>query len=109
MTDEEIREEGGAEQAPPEAPAEETGEPRVAAPLHPDRQVTVRFVHETAWQTATGDGILTEVIAEGDERELPRETAMVFVGMGAAVWAGDEELAVQAAGEVATRSRRRRK
>ena len=34
---------------------------------------------------------------------------MVFVGMGAAVWAGDDELAVKAAGEVATRSRRRRR
>ena len=51
----------------------------------------------------------SQVIEADEERELPRDVAHVFVGMGAAVWAGDEELAVKAAGEVATRSRRRRK
>ncbi len=41
--------------------------------------------------------------------ELPSSVAHVFVGIGAAVWSGDTETAVREAGEVATRSRRRRK
>jgi hypothetical protein len=117
MADEETREQGGAEQAPPEAPVEEAGaedapakgEPKVAAPLCEERLVEVRFVRDTNWCVATAEGSFIEPLAAGEKRTLPWETAQVFVGMGAAVWAGDEELAVKGAGEVATRSRRRRK
>jgi hypothetical protein len=104
MADEDRLEEAGAEQAP-----EKKGEPKVAAPLHAERLVTVRFVHEAKWCVGTFEGATTEVIAEGEERELPRETALVFVGMGAAVLTGDQELGARQHGEVATRSRRRRR
>jgi hypothetical protein len=123
MADVEIREEGSAEQAPPEAPVEQVGAeaptdeapadaaaPRVGAPLCEERLVEVRFVRDTNWCVATAEDSFIEPLAAGEQRTLPWETAQVFIGQGAAVWAGDEELAVKAtAGEVATRSRRRRK
>jgi hypothetical protein len=104
MADEDTREEGGAEQAPPEADA-----PAVAESLFAERLATIRFVRETKWCTGTElGGPITETFVDGDEAEFPLETCQVFVGMGAAVWCGDEELAVKAAGETATRRRRRK-
>ena len=78
MTDEKVIE-AGAEEAPAEAPVEEAGaergEPKVGAPLVPDRQVTVRFIRDTKWCVGTSDGATIEVIEADEERELPRETA----------------------------------
>ena len=73
------------------------------------RPSEIRFTRRTVWNVGTADGATEHVFEDGDEVELPRTVALVFVGMGAAVWSGDTEVAVKAAGEKATRSRGRRK
>jgi len=116
MADEDKVVETGAEapvdEAPPaDAAADEAGfedAPRVAEQVI-DPAVEVCFTRRTVWNIGTADGATEHVFELGDVVELPRSTALVFVGMGAAAWSGDEELAVKAAGEKATRSRGRRK
>ena len=115
MSDEEKVVEASA--APPvdEAPAEagdegapEKDAPRVAVQVE-DPAAEIRFTRRTVWNVGTADGATKHVFEDGDEVELPQTVALVFVGMGAAVWSGDTEVAVKAAGEKATRSRGRRK
>ena len=116
MSDEEKAVEAGAEAPVDEAPPTEAGDegapeedaPRVAEQVI-DPAVEVCFTRRTVWNIGTADGATEHVFEDGDEVELPQTVALVFVGMGAAVWSGDTEVAVKAAGEKATRSRGRRK
>ena len=116
MSDEEKVVEAGAEAPVDEAPPAEAGDegapekdaPRVAVQVE-DPAAEIRFTRRTVWNVGTADGATKHVFEDGDEVELPQTVALVFVGMGAAVWSGDTEVAVKAAGEKATRSRGRRK
>ena len=112
MADEDTAAEVGAEQAPAdEAPPIDEAEeeaPRVAEPFI-DPTVEVRFTRRTPWCIGTAEGASERVFETDEVAELPSSVAHVFVGIGAAVWSGDTETAVREAGEVATRSRRRRK
>ncbi len=113
MADEDTAAQVDAEQAPPdEAPADEDPDtedaPRVAEPLV-DPTVEVRFTRRTPWCIGTAEGASEHIFETDEVAELPSSVAHVFVGIGAAVWSGDTETAVLKAGEVATRSRRRRK
>jgi hypothetical protein len=112
MADEDTAAEVDAVQAPadvaPEIDEAEEEAPRVAEPFI-DPTVEVRFTRRTPWCVGTAEGASEHVFETDEVVELPSSVAHVFVGIGAAAWSGDTETAVLKAGEVATRSRRRRK